>query len=65
MELTSKQIYELYREVEEIKEKLKDAGEDFIFEDSIKITEKLSDELFRCVGRQAAYEIDRKYWENK
>lgn len=34
-------------------------------DNAIKIADTLSEEIFKCVGKLAAYEIDNEYWEKK
>ncbi len=61
--MTPKELYQIYRQVIEITETLKE-GERYLYEDAVKIGERFSEELFRLVGKLAAYEIDNEYFKN-
>lgn len=63
MEITSKEVYAIYRQVEEIQAQLEETDK-FMFNDAIEIAKRLSDELFACVGKAAAFEIDNEYWND-
>lgn len=61
---TSKKLYALYRIARELEDLLNELrNEAPSVEGAIKTADRLSDEIFKCVGKEAAYEIDNEYWE--
>ncbi len=62
--MTPQELYLIYRQVEEIIERLKETDK-CCFDDAIKLGERFSDELFSMVGKLAAWEIDDEYFKNK
>ena len=64
--MTSKQLYDLYRQVRSMQDALEEANNGSgTLDNAIKIADTLSEEIFKCVGKLAAYEIDNEYWEKK
>ena len=63
--MTSRELYELYRQARSIEDALEEANESSLLGNAVKIADELSEELFKCVGKLAAYEIDNEYWEKK
>ena len=63
--MTSKELYKIYRQASSLRDALEVGNESAPLDDAVKIADTLNDEIFKCVGKLAAYEIDNDYWENK
>lgn len=61
---TSEKLYALFRQARDLEDSLNEMrNETSTVEDAIKIADRLADEIFECVGKEAAYEIDNEYHE--
>lgn len=63
---TSEKLYTLFRQARELEDSLNELrNETSTVECAIKTADRLADEIFVCVGKEAAYEIDNEYHEQK
>ncbi|MBD5199366.1 MAG: hypothetical protein HDS83_03125 [Bacteroidales bacterium] len=63
--MTSRELYLLHRQVEDLRNTLTKADRPFLLEKAVNHAKELSDELFNVVGKLAAFEIDGEYRSKK
>lgn len=63
---TSEKLYGLFRQARELEDSLNELRDEVpSVEDAIKTADRLADEIFESVGKEAAYEIDNNYHQQK
>ena len=62
----SEKLYRLFRKARDLEDSLRELSEEsLIVGNAIKTAERLGNEIFECVGKEAAYEIDNEYFDKQ